>query len=151
MIRDIFLRNFNKYPNFYIKTNLAIFIEEIALKAQEIYTIYMPLLKQMDFNIRTIKSLETNQNKLIDRNFCLFLTLISGLLLSIEQYIYNKTNPQIAFTTNSFVLMNAEESHYSQDGQKPLENSKFISEEALTNIVNWLDMLFIDETPIYIK
>jgi len=92
-----------------------------------------------------------SQNKLLDRNFCMFLTLISGLLLSIEQFAYNKTNPQVAFTNSSFVLLNVEESHYSRDGQKPLENSKFISEEALSNCIKWLDLLHLESTPLAIK
>lgn len=106
-------------------------------------------MKQLDSFPK--KKLLESQNKLLDRNFCMFLTLISGLLLSIEQLTYNKTNPQGAFTSSSFVLLNAEESHYSQDGQKPLENSKFLSEEALTNIIKWLDLLNLDCTPISIK
>lgn len=128
---------------------MAIFIEEISSKAQEIFVLYAPLLKELDSSPKN--KLPETQTKILDRNFCHFLTLISGLLLSIEQFTYNKTNPQVSFTTSSFVLLNVEESHYSKDGQKPLENSKFISEEALTNIIKWIDLLHLDSTPISIK
>ena len=146
-MREIYIRNFNKFPNFNIKINLAIFIEEIAFKAQQIFSSYFSLLKEQDSKIKLPKA----QIKILDRNFCSFLTLISGLLLSIEQFTYNKTNPQIAFTTSSFVMLNAEDSHYSENGQKPLENSKFISEEALTNVIKWTELWNLDSTPLSIK
>lgn len=71
--------------------------------------------------------------------------------MSIEQFIYNKTNPQTAFTASSFILNNRDDSTVSIEGQKPLENSKFISEETLCNIVKWLDLLSLDFIPLTIK
>ena len=137
------MRNFNRFPNADIRINLAIFIEEISQKAEETLRIIVRLLEE---GLRS-----EGQNRLLDRDFCMFLTMISGLLLSIEQFAYNKTNPQVAFTNSSFVLLNVEESSYSRDGQKPLENCKFISEEALSNCIKWLDLLQMDAAPIAIK
>lgn len=91
------------------------------------------------------------EKKIIDRNNRKFLTLISALLLSIEQFIYNKTNPQTAFTTSSFILNNRDDSTVSIETQKPLENSKFLSEETLSNIIKWLDLLSLDFIPLTIK
>lgn len=147
VIREVFLRNFNKYPNTDIKVNLAIFIEETSKKAQEIY-----LILAKDLTMINEKSLSKQEKKRIDRKVCEFLILITGVLLGIEQFLYNKTNPQAAFTTSSFVFMNtSEDSVLSREENKLLDHSRFLSEETMSNIIKWLDILNIPETPLTIK
>ena len=73
-------------------------------------------------------------------------------MLSIEQFIYNKTNPQANFTNSSFLMVSQDESLISKEiQQQPLENSKFISEETLTNILKWIDLFQYEQLELTIR
>jgi len=140
-IEGVFLKNFNFNSFAAINGKLDVFVDEIGVKAQAAYERFMQMMEVFEKTPKASFS-ETELMEL-DRISCEVVTLMTSLMLGVEQYLYNQNHSKSL--------------HYTFEEYKPKKlvesqlDIETINEEILASITKWMACLGYKKVNPHIK